>query len=175
MESGSQSNFVLSNDFEARWYDENGTLHREWWRDGERHRGGGGPAVETADGMKEWWKDGKRHRDHDLPAIEWKDGTRAWWVDGKRHRDRGRPAFVYGSADKGPTYWYEHDRDRTLEMLDAIDRQRKFRKRILYSTPQLSPRAHRLLVALALAAPLVLLVPLGQYVVRFSYYYGREK
>ncbi len=80
---------------------------RSYWEDGKRHRAGGLPAIESADGTKEYWERGKRHRAGGLPAIEWADGTKQYYENGKRHRAGGLPAIEY--ADGTKQYW-EHGR-----------------------------------------------------------------
>lgn len=81
--------------------DDGKVLWEEWWFEGMRHRGDGGPAVidydEEGGGRvcrMEWWKDGQRHRT-DGPARVWYDpatGASAgaeWWIGGFRF-DPGR-------------------------------------------------------------------------------------
>ncbi len=92
--------------------------HKEWYRDGKRHRDDG-PAVEWADGHKEWWRDGKRHRD-DGPAVERADGTKVWCRDDKYHRDDG-PAVECANGDK--EWWrdgkYHRDDGPAVERVDG--------------------------------------------------------
>ena len=49
---------------------------------GQRHRDGGLPAIEFADGSKSYYVNGERHRDGGLPAIEGADGTKWYYVNG---------------------------------------------------------------------------------------------
>jgi len=95
---------------------------REWYEDGQRHRGGGGPAVELADGTREWWHRGQRHRDGGFPAVELADGTREWWEGGQRHRDGGLPAVEL--ADGTKEWWEGGQRHREPDSQPALVRER---------------------------------------------------
>jgi hypothetical protein len=70
-----------------------------------RHRSGGLPARERADGVKAWWVNGKLHRDGGLPAVVKANGDKSWWVNGNLHRDRGLPAVVKANGDK--SWWLD--------------------------------------------------------------------
>jgi len=62
--------------------DENGNIF--WYnQQGKRHREGGLPAIEYADGGKEWYVKGQLHREGGLPAIEYADGGKEWYVNGR--------------------------------------------------------------------------------------------
>ena len=78
--------------------------------DGQRHRDGGLPAYEWADGSKAYYVNGQRHRDGGLPAIEWANGSKEYYVNGQRHRDGGLPA--YDGADGTKEYWVNGQRHR---------------------------------------------------------------
>ena len=55
-----------------------------WYnQQGKRHRDGGLPAIEYADGGKEWYVNGQLHREGGLPAVELANGSKAWWVNGQ--------------------------------------------------------------------------------------------
>ncbi len=60
---------------------------------GQRHRDGGLPAIEYADGTKEYWVNNQRHRDGGLPAYEEADGYKAYLVHDQLHNING-PATV---------------------------------------------------------------------------------
>ena len=83
----------------ARWYNEDGQLHRE-----------DGPAIEWANGDKSWWLNGQLHRE-DGPAIEWADGTKKWWLNGQYHREDG-PAIEWADGTKS---WWLNDEPLTEE------------------------------------------------------------
>ena len=40
------------------------------------------PAVESLT-VKEWWVDGQRHREGGLPAIEYANGNKRWFFNGE--------------------------------------------------------------------------------------------
>ena len=101
------------------WHNEKGELHRVngpavvitdgseiWYKEGERHRGGGLPSGEFANGTKEWVVEGKRHRAGDLPAIARRNGTMFWYKHGLRHRVGG-PATIW---EDGSLEWWEYGR-----------------------------------------------------------------
>jgi hypothetical protein len=45
--------------------------------------------------MKYWCKEGNFHREGDLPAIESDDGLLShWYINGLRHRDNQLPAVI---------------------------------------------------------------------------------
>ena len=53
-----------------------------WYnQQGQRHREGGLPACEYADGGKQWWFKGQLHREGGLPACEFADGGKEWYVN----------------------------------------------------------------------------------------------
>ena len=64
------------------------------FKEGKRHREDG-PAVVLNNGTKEWWIDGEKHRGDDLPAVENIDGTREWWFNGQQHRENGPSVKFY--------------------------------------------------------------------------------
>jgi hypothetical protein len=73
----------------------------EWFNQaGQRHREGGLPAIECADGGKEYFVKGQRHRDGGLPAVEWSDGHKSYWINDRLHRDGGLPAIEYSNGTK---------------------------------------------------------------------------
>ena len=67
---------------------------------GQRHRDGGLPAIERADGTKEFWVNDRLHRDGGLPAIKRADGYKAYFVNGQLHRDGGLPAIEWAGGTK---------------------------------------------------------------------------
>ena len=67
---------------------------------GQRHRDGGLPAIEYADGSKAYYVNGHLHRDGGLPAVERADGSKAYYVNGQRHRDGGLPAYEGADGSK---------------------------------------------------------------------------
>lgn len=98
---------------------ENGESRKEWWINGERHRGNDQPAVKTRN-LKEWWIRGKKHRDNDLPAID-TPKCKEWWINGERHREGG-PAYIKYVNKYVSNTAYFHNND--LHRLDgpAVDR-----------------------------------------------------
>ena len=38
--------------------------------------------IELADGTREWYLNGQLHRGEDGPAIEYANGSREWWLKG---------------------------------------------------------------------------------------------
>ena len=78
-----QSKIVKFDDgsyYELDWYGD-----RRWYnQQGQRHREGGLPAFEGANGSKAWWVNGQRHREGGLPAIERANGYKEWHVNGQR-------------------------------------------------------------------------------------------
>lgn len=49
---------------------------------GYLHRDMDLPAVESLT-VKEWWVDGQRHREGGLPAIEYANGNKRWFFNGE--------------------------------------------------------------------------------------------
>ena len=104
------------------WYNQQGQRHREgglpafeganggkaWWVNGQLHREGGLPACEYADGGKEWYVNGKLHREGGLPAIEFANGGKFWYANDKLHREGGLPAVEY--ADGAKQWWVNGQR-----------------------------------------------------------------
>ena len=81
---------------------------------GKRHREGGLPACEYADGGKEWHFNGQLHREGGLPAIEFADGTKEWYVNNQRVTEEQAKAMFNKPAtnlqNSGP-YTYEQAKD----------------------------------------------------------------
>jgi len=96
--------------------DENGNTF--WYnQQDQRHREGGLPAIEYADGAKQWLVNGKLHREGGLPAIEFADGGKEWMVNGKRHREGGLPAIEFANGGK---VWYVNGHHVTEEQAKAM-------------------------------------------------------
>ena len=89
---------------------------KEWYMHGRRHREGGLPAMEYANGYKAWYMHGKRHREGGLPAIEGADGSKWWWVHNQLHREGGLPAMIHADGTKG---WYVNNTSVTQQ--DSMD------------------------------------------------------
>ena len=62
-----KSKLEISKTGTKRWYNENGSYHRE-----------DGPAVEYLDGQKFWYIHGRLHR-MDGPAVELVNESKQWW------------------------------------------------------------------------------------------------
>jgi hypothetical protein len=54
---------------------------KEFWKDGERHRGQGLPAVEFENGLRMYFEHGLKHNDNG-PAVVYPDGEMEWWLQG---------------------------------------------------------------------------------------------
>ena len=111
---------------------ENGDLHRDgdlpamesvngdkhWYVNGKLHRDGGLPAIVWADGDKHWYVNGKLHRADDMPSVEYKNGNKMWCRHGILHRDNGRPALEHSNGDK---YWYVNGKLHRDHRLPAFE------------------------------------------------------
>lgn len=107
---------VAGNDLPAivvRYAWDGSPVRCEWWNDGQRHRGGGRPAVIHADGRFEWWVRGVLHRGGckwPRPALIMPGGRREWFVGGRRHRTGGLPAVVHALEQQ---WWVDDELHRT--------------------------------------------------------------
>lgn len=90
--------------------------YRVWYKNNQRHRDFGLPAVCTAT-AEEWWRCDRLHRGDDQPARVEKradDGPpykMIWCRDGVPHRDDDRPAFVECAGIENVVVhqrWYRH-------------------------------------------------------------------
>jgi len=111
----------------------------KYWRnsDGELHRDGDKPALETAQGDKEWYKKGKLHRDGDKPAIEDSNGSKYWYKNGKVHRDGDKPALELRDGTKE---WYKNGRrytpgqaNESVEEFERVDEAMNLKHNGTYS------------------------------------------
>ena len=66
-------------------YSETDEFGTTWYlnSDGQRHRDGGLPAIERADGTKEYYVNDRRHNAHG-PAVITARGAREYWLEGRR-------------------------------------------------------------------------------------------
>ncbi len=74
----------------------NGKFHRE-----------DGPAVDIEEGsypQRQWWINGKKHREGGLPAVEYADGSKIYYVNDRLHREDG-PAIV-NIKNKARNQWW---------------------------------------------------------------------
>jgi hypothetical protein len=80
---------------------------------GQLHRDGDLPAIETPYGHGGWYRHGQIHRDDDRPALI--DGiSKEWYQNGILHRDGENPAVM---DTNGLHVWYKYGKPYTLEKL----------------------------------------------------------
>ncbi len=99
------------------WLNSDGQKHRDgdlpavesrdgrkvWYQNGKIHRDGDQPAYVDAAGTKHWFRNNQLHRDGDLPAAELWNGSKTWFQNGQRHRDGDLPALE--GADGTKEWW----------------------------------------------------------------------
>ena len=109
---------------------------RVWFRHGLRHREGGLPALEGADGERAWYGNGRLHRE---PGPAWRraDGTEEWWIRGEKLSDaQAREYAAWLAQGKTPSYDVfsaAQDLKRAVEEISAdfTDRGARTEVRIL--------------------------------------------
>lgn len=93
---------------------------KSWWKNGQPHRDGDGPAIIYNNGGQEWWKNGKLHRQDDQPAIDCQD-LKVWAVNGRIGRNNDEPSIIVNYQGRVSKFWVSNNLFHRLGELPAVD------------------------------------------------------